>query len=345
MTTSTETKGYSEYIVAFLDVLGLTDAIKESVNDAASCVNIARLLSELQEIAARRTQDFHDIKVSSFSDSIIISCPTISEQSFRFVLRIVSEFCLTATVSHGFFVRGALTIGPHWEDEGVLFGPAFIRAYEMEQSLALWPRCIIDPVVLTRRDICPSGSWKKRYLYVLVGSDGLPYLDYLGYAFHTYVRQEIAERGSAKSDSHRPNPHELILKVAGSHKRAIYRAVQDARQNKARTTLLLTKYYPLALYHNTVIRRLTQGAPKSSEYNKVAPNSWAGRFVSHFESIATEAGIGTKVIDQMKREFLVFWARSREQWRGELIDLDTMFAVYGDPTLSEPKAEKMADVT
>ena len=83
MTISNETKGYSEYIVAFLDVLGLTEAIKDSMSDAGSYVNIARLLRELQETATTRTQDFHDsttlphIAISSFSDSIIISCPTL----------------------------------------------------------------------------------------------------------------------------------------------------------------------------------------------------------------------------------------------------------------------------
>jgi len=332
MTISTETKGYSDYIVAFLDVLGLTEAIKDSLSDAGGRANIARLLSELQETATTRTQDFHDstslphIGISSLSDSIIISCPTISEDSIRFVLRIVSEFCLKAIVGHGFFVRGALTIGPHWEDEGISFGPALIRAIEMERSLALWPRCIIDPAILTRRDICPSGSWKKRYLYVLVGSDGLPYLDYLGYAFSTYVWRMMVEIASGKSNSDGPNPHEIVLKVVRSHKHAICRAVQDVRQNKARTSLLFTKYYPLALYHNMVIRRLNWGAPKSSEYNKVAPNSWAGRFVRRFDSIAAEEGMDPKVMEQMKGKLITLWLKGREQWRKELIDLDNLLA-------------------
>jgi hypothetical protein len=60
MTISTETKGYSEYIVAFLGVLGLTEAIKDSMSDAGSYANITRLLRELRETATKRTQDFHD---------------------------------------------------------------------------------------------------------------------------------------------------------------------------------------------------------------------------------------------------------------------------------------------
>lgn len=338
-----ETKGYSEYTVAFLDVLGLTEAIKESVGDAGSCEKIAGLLGQLQETVITRAQQFQDsttlpdIAISSFSDSIIISSPTISEDSIKYILWIVSEFCVKAIVGHGFFVRGALTIGPHWEYEGVSFGPAMIRAIQMEQSVALWPRCIIDPVVFTRRDTCPSKYWRKRYWYLLVGSDGLPYLDYLRYAFITYLWRMAIESVSSKSNSHESTDDKLVLKVVEWHKRAICQAIDDTRQSRARTTLLHTKYYPLALYHNTVVRGLSRGLPKSSDYNEIAPRSWAGRFFSDLESFASREGIDTRVIEREKRDLLVRLVKAREQWRRELIDLDSLLTGYGEPTLSEPE--------
>ena len=271
-TIPAKSNGYSERILVFIDVLGFSDAIKKSASDINAYKKIDKLLEELQKIAVRRTKDFH-VKISSFSDNFFISCPMVSKQSFNEVCWIISEFCFK-TISYGFFARGALTVGLCQEKAGIMFGPACVRAYEIERTLALWPRCIIDPTSLTRSDIYPNNSWKKYNHYVLIGNDGLPYLDYLGYAFTSYLVRSFlkSQRSAPEALKDLILAPEVALKALRGHKNAIYQAVQEARQNSEKTILLLTKYYPLALYHNLVIRRFSPDENNLGYFKRLSDN-------------------------------------------------------------------------
>jgi hypothetical protein len=45
----------------------------------------------------------------------------------------------------GIFLRGGVTIGDIYADSRALFGPALVRAYELESTTAKWPIVALDP--------------------------------------------------------------------------------------------------------------------------------------------------------------------------------------------------------
>jgi len=50
-----------------------------------------------------------------------------------------------AAALNGFYLRGAATVGNLIHDTACVFGPALIRAYELESKEAKFPRIILDP--------------------------------------------------------------------------------------------------------------------------------------------------------------------------------------------------------
>jgi hypothetical protein len=199
-----------------------------------------------------------------------------------------------------------LTIGPFQEDDGILFGPALVRAYEIERSLALWPRCVIDPFLIARHDIYPDGVWNK-HQYILLGDDGLPFLDYLGYTFGHYFYNWIEERMKDNGHKHNENPEHLALTVLHGHKNAIFQAVRKAARKKESASTLFTKFFPLAAYHNKVIERFIDV-------------SRPGR-LDDLKKFAIEGGLEPAIVDNLEKEIV---DDDASRWRSELIDLNSL---------------------
>jgi hypothetical protein len=90
-------------------------------------------------------------------------------------------------------VRGAIEIGVAlpW-DNGELYGPAFLAAYELEQTTAQWPRVVVGPELMKSLEdfaVLPPHSIEAmlqaemgKLCLTLVGTDhdGEPFVDYLG---------------------------------------------------------------------------------------------------------------------------------------------------------------------
>jgi hypothetical protein len=236
-----------------------------------------------------------------------MSCPEVSELSFNIMLLVLSEFYLKTVTQYGFFLRGALTIGQFQEDKGILFGPALVRAYEIEQSLALWPRCIIDPNSLSYSNVYPDGDWNKHH-YIIPGSDGLPFLDYLGFPIAKYFYSWLEHRAKSSRHKQEENPEDIALKVLHYHKQAICQAVQNAGYNREKVDSLFTKYYPLALYHNRVIERFALDVSRPERLDDI-------------KKFASEKGFDPAIIDNLDSNV---WEARVLRWRRELIDLSSI---------------------
>lgn len=137
---------YEERLVLFLDILGFREIIADTRSNPEI---LKRILGAIDEIGEFRQPNVHESKrVSQFSDSIVVSF-AISEESAVFWL--VNDLALTIInlVDAGFLVRGGVTVGDLIHTGHYLVGPALVRAYEMESRLAVNPRVIFDPILLT----------------------------------------------------------------------------------------------------------------------------------------------------------------------------------------------------
>lgn len=143
-------------IVAFIDVLGFSHI-------ATSCTTAEESQSVLDKIAAaiddsrrfvRQTIADGEEALGSrwvtkfFSDNLALGYPIdgtgveIAEAAW-FVIRAAQRYQLKMTLS-GFFVRGALTMGPVCLTDEIIFGSALIDSYLLESKASIVPRIVLS---------------------------------------------------------------------------------------------------------------------------------------------------------------------------------------------------------
>jgi hypothetical protein len=138
---------YESRLCVFLDVLGWRDAVARSETDPELVkqlgVSLQHLVSFSAQIAWQQTHDYPgDPQVTQFSDCILISSSS-DHAGKRFLIG--SLWFLTATfLKLGFPIRGAVTLGQLYHRGQSVFGPALVRAYDIERKSARFPRVLLD---------------------------------------------------------------------------------------------------------------------------------------------------------------------------------------------------------
>ena len=87
----------------------------------------------------------------------------------------VSHFQISAVGDGvGWLVRGGITIGELFIDKTMVRGSALLRAYELENSISIYPRVSIDAVIVSEL----QGN-KETAEYLSLDSDGIFFLNYM----------------------------------------------------------------------------------------------------------------------------------------------------------------------
>ena len=170
-----------EYIVAYLDLLGVTNRIKDYIQDELAMNKLHNLytfsMSIMKEI---QIEENKDIRFKIFSDNIIIAKKISSDleqrkKDIKSLLRCTGHFQeLAASDSVGWMLRGGVAIGQLYIDEVMVWGKALLTAYELEDKVANYPRVIIDEDVVNE-----ISSVQDLQEYLRLDFDGLYYLNYL----------------------------------------------------------------------------------------------------------------------------------------------------------------------
>jgi hypothetical protein len=160
---------YEDRIVAFIDILGFKNIIKESTNNEVIIKQLNKIFNNLQFDKNERftKQSLHENKefpnclfdkkgnhinhpldkltkrkMTIFSDSIVISYP-IKENNFNYLMNYLVK--LSFELSRiGFMVRGGIVFGKLYHKKNIVLGDALIQAYELESKNAIYPRIIIS---------------------------------------------------------------------------------------------------------------------------------------------------------------------------------------------------------
>jgi hypothetical protein len=165
---------YEKRVVAFIDILGFRNIVMKSSQHVNSSEIIPeakqgdldqRIFAALQISPESYTQAFInefnisedeketiDLRVSTFSDSVIITVP---EDALNFALLV---YCVTYMVRellrNGFLTRGGVECGEVYHAKNRsnyavdrVFGPAFIKAYDLESRQAGSARVILSNIV------------------------------------------------------------------------------------------------------------------------------------------------------------------------------------------------------
>lgn len=253
---------YQRSIVAYLDILGFRGKIEEAEGDSSKIQQIYESLTTAQSIVNTfkigyppRLAGMYKIQGHMFSDTIILSCQTVSEDSVFFVIQDVAilQYLL---VMQKCFLRGAITIGDHYQEGNLVFGPALIKAYEMEHQLAIWPRVIIDPAILNIFSVecLDDANWA----FLTRDQYGIVYVDYLKLNCKLAMGQPY-EKGNLLTH--------IPLNMFVDYQKIIIEVIST---EKAKMNLdTKTKYHALAKYYNETIDNLCEQPVESKGESKI----------------------------------------------------------------------------
>lgn len=173
----------STYIVAYLDILGVASKMKEKAETQTESLNkLHNLYTSIIELAdgEKGIEKYADIKFRIFSDNIIIAKELSTNNLKRkadieCLLSCVSNFtCSTVGDGVGWLLRGGITIGDFYINDTIVWGPALLRAYELEATIANYPRIVLDTSILEGLNHC-----KEKSNFISLDHDGINYLNYM----------------------------------------------------------------------------------------------------------------------------------------------------------------------
>ena len=182
---------FEERFIAFVDILGFKEIVKKATNN----LDYQKVVSKVLNYIAKVRNDnyygnwskygiFNDVSV--FSDSIVISypCDRSDGDGLFYLLMDLIHLCFIL-IRNGIFVRGGITVGKVIHDQNIIWGPAFVEAYELENHNAIYPRIIIDKKAIEKG----KELYAQKFPYdrdgddldklILLDEDSAYFLDYL----------------------------------------------------------------------------------------------------------------------------------------------------------------------
>lgn len=145
------------HVIAFLDILGSSEIIREN------SINMLNEINELYSFAIElckkdaRIRDFSKLKIKIFSDNILVACEIEEPRKgvknhtcFAEIYAIVGFVGVFQGLALGkkLLLRGGITIGELYFDDIFVWGNGLLRAYELESDIAIYPRIIVDDMVM-----------------------------------------------------------------------------------------------------------------------------------------------------------------------------------------------------
>ena len=177
---------FSKKAVLFIDILGFRKIVQNCQENPSNIQNIYEVLT----IIKTHFSNFTDIQILQFSDSIAISFKANDPGSVIAVIGGIQSL-IKRLIIKGYLLRGGLTYGDIYHDSNVIFGPAMINAYDLESTLAIYPRIIIDKEIIEfgRKylpDFFNENMTNYIFNYVSEDNDEKYYIDYFDKGVETF---------------------------------------------------------------------------------------------------------------------------------------------------------------
>jgi hypothetical protein len=179
---------HEECIVTYIDILGFKNFVASSVLDPATRAGILQALTEFnQEMGNHSTvtvegeEDTRPSKkfdVRNFSDSILRFRRLGDEVDIgQAVSHEVLDICFAQAtlLEHGVLLRGGMTIGKLSFNCKHVYGPALLKAVELEKRVAIYPRIVADDKIHQHF----SDAANRGEPFIDTDFDGTPFLNYL----------------------------------------------------------------------------------------------------------------------------------------------------------------------
>ena len=233
--------------VCYADILGFRDSTERAFKSGKEnefLQKTKRSLGAAYENVRRIAKRFEaipltlDMKV--FTDNIVVAHPLsfpsqdLGEPELGSMLDIFAHL-QAGLAADGFFLRGAITIGPHYQDKDVVYGTALLEAVDLDKS-GKPPRLVIGQSVeplISEHLSWYFGGWTPHHPRLLEDPrDGRLFINYLNVAFENFPDGPI--------------DYELLAR----HRKSVRRGLREHESNER----VLPKYRWLAYYHDYVCR-------------------------------------------------------------------------------------------
>lgn len=140
---------YRPAVITFVDILGFKALVSASTYEEIR----AKLETVLKFSGFDEKEDGEGFepRIIQFSDAIIrirpLDSKTNSESPYGLAFYELLDLVHMQgeLVNHGICLRGGVSIGDIHYEEQTIFGPGFVRAYELESIYAKYPRVVVDP--------------------------------------------------------------------------------------------------------------------------------------------------------------------------------------------------------
>lgn len=250
---------YEPCVVSFIDVLGF-----RSIIDERSAAEVHSILSGLErftrpdEEPPPRSMD--EARLHSRAFSFAVSDAIVRVRPYNTQFRDGALFwelydllhAQVALVGNRVLIRAGVTVGDAYvgiNGEGPMFGPAMVRAYEIESQEAIYPRIVVDEHAIEQHRTDPQLRSQNNTLeyeieavgsLLSIGEDGTRFIDYLRAS-----RSEFEELAS-------------YLDFLVQHAALVRAGLAEASDRRT-----LRKYTWLAHYHDRCVLELVSEAATS----------------------------------------------------------------------------------
>lgn len=183
---------YRPVIITFVDILGFKSLVNKCSFEDIS----AKLKTVLHFSGFNGKEDGEGFepRIIQFSDSIIRIRPLDSKTNSEFPYGLAFFEFLDLVhmqgelINQGICLRGGVAIGDVHFEGNMIFGPGFVRAYELESIYATYPRIVVDPKIIEaisadKRLVSSHNSWEDEVSSIRRSlrreDDGVYSIDYL----------------------------------------------------------------------------------------------------------------------------------------------------------------------
>lgn len=147
----TNSLDYQERVVSFVDVLGFAALVNDSSKDPTAREKIVKLIDTDKSFERFVGTLLKWANATFFSDSFVLS---MEASRVLYLVRETGYLCRHLLLL-GFPCRGAITAGPLYHHDRVVVGPALVKAYQLEHSVAIYPRVVLDDAAM--------GLWREEF--------------------------------------------------------------------------------------------------------------------------------------------------------------------------------------
>ena len=258
-------------IICYADILGYRGMAEEAFNSSDPTQFLLALKRSLKTAygIVHRAQthewggdslSFFEMKI--FTDNIVVAYPLydpghdLGEPELGDLLMTFSNF-QASLASDGFFTRGGLTFSDHYQDDSIVYGEAFLEAYDLDQKGGM-PRLVIgsslEELLAEQLNAYGDGPAPHHEHLLEDPKDNVLFINYLEVAFD-YLAEGYID-----------------FDLLEAHKKNVEKGLRD----HAACPSVREKYEWLATYHNYICREFGE-EPQVLDFLVEFQGNWSPR--------------------------------------------------------------------